>query len=141
LLKKYVRRLSPVVLTINRVIFIFGFFTVWLWLSDDSFAVPSNLWPYFVAGAFFGPFLTVISALHALKYIEVSKKSILGTTKGLFVMLGAYLVFGHFPTTLQIIGGILSMIGAIMIITARMERQKATRWLRKNTWDKIKNNS
>ena len=141
LLKKYVRRLSPVVLTINRVIFIFGFFTVWLWLSDDSFAVPSNLWPYFVAGAFFGPFLTVISALHALKYIEVSKKSILGTTKGLFVMLGAYLVFGHFPTTLQIIGGILSMIGAIMIITARMERQKTTRWLRKNTWDKIKNNS
>ncbi len=124
LLKRYVKRLSPLVLTINRVIFIFVFFAVWLYLSPYSFRVPRDLWPYFVAGAFFGPFLTVISALHALKYIEVSKKSILGTTKGIFVMIGAYLVFHKLPTPLQITGGILSIIGAVLIITARMQLKK-----------------
>ncbi len=119
LLKTYVKRLSPVVLTVNRIVFILLFFGIWLWFSGRGFAVPRDLWIYYAIGAFLGPFLTVISALTALKYIEVSKKSILGTTKGLFVMLGAYLVFHRLPTGLQILGGLLSIIGAVMIILGR----------------------
>ena len=125
LLKTYVKRLSPVVLTVNRIVFILIFFGIWLAWSGQGFAVPRRLWIYYAAGAFLGPFLTVISALTALKYIEVSKKSILGTTKGLFVMLGAYLVFHRLPTALQITGGILSIIGAVMIILGRTKLRRS----------------
>ncbi len=121
LLKKFVRQLSPVVLTVNRVIFLTTFFLILLWKSPYSFQIPwdalKNVW----IGAFLGPFLTVILSLHALKYIEVSKKSVLGATKGLFVMLLSYLMFKHFPTPVQVIGGILSITGAVLIVTGRLK--------------------
>jgi len=124
LLKKYVKRLSPVVLTINRVIFLTLFFFVYLLLSDEPFFIPRKAFYNVLIGSFLGPFLTVIASLYALKYIEASKKSVLGTTKGLFVLLGSYLFFGNFPTRIQIIGGILTIIGAILIITGRMQLRK-----------------
>jgi len=124
LLKKYVRRLSPVVLTINRVIFLTTFFFIYLLLSGEPFLIPRKAFYNVLIGSFLGPFLTVIASLNALKYIEVSKKSILGTTKGFFVMIGSYLFFGNFPTQTQIIGGILTIIGAILIITGRMQWRK-----------------
>ncbi|NPA43091.1 MAG: DMT family transporter [Chlorobi bacterium] len=124
LLKKYVKRLSPVVLTINRVIFLTTFFFIFLLLSDDPFFIPREAYYYVLIGSFLGPFLTVIASLNALKYIEVSKKSILGTTKGLFVLLGSYFFFGNFPTSTQIIGGLLTITGAVLIITGRMTKRK-----------------
>ncbi len=125
LLKKYVRRLSPVVLTINRVIFLTTFFFIYLLLSGDGFVIPRKAYYNVLIGSFLGPFLTVIASLHALKYIEVSKKSVLGTTKGFFVLIGSYLFFGNFPTEIQIIGGVLTIIGAILIITGRMKLKKS----------------
>ncbi len=121
LLKKFVKRLSPVVLTVNRVIFLTVFFLINLWLADQSFLIPKKAFYNVLIGAFLGPFLTVIASLYALKYIEISKKSVLGTTKGLFVLTGSYLFFGNFPTTVQLIGGLLTITGAILIITGRMK--------------------
>jgi len=124
LLKRFVRRLSPVVLTINRVIFLTTFFGIYLLLQGDSFRLPPKAYRYILIGSFLGPFLTVIASLNALKYIEVSKKSVLGTTKGIFVLIGSYLFFGNFPTPLQIVGGLLTFTGAILIITARIHRKE-----------------
>jgi len=132
LLKKYVKRLSPMALTINRVIFLTTFFFIYLLLSDEPFFIPRKAFYNVLIGSFLGPFLTVIASLNALKYIEVSKKSVLGTTKGLFVMIGAYLFFGKFPTETQIIGGILTIIGAILIITGRMQWRKKTKFVKTN---------
>ncbi len=125
LLKKFVRKLSPVVLTVNRIIFLTAFFFIRLWSGPYSFVIPADALKNVWIGSFLGPFLTVILSLHALKYIEVSKKSVLGATKGLFVMLLSYLMFKHFPTPLQITGGILSIIGSILIVTGRLRLKRA----------------
>ncbi len=124
LLKKFVRRLSPLVLTINRVIFLTTFFLISLWVTGQTFQIPRKAYYNVIIGSFLGPFLTVIASLHALKYIEVSKKSVLGTTKGIFVLLGSYLFFGNFPTEMQIVGGILTIFGAVLIITGRIKWKK-----------------
>ncbi len=124
LLKKYVKHLSPLVLTINRVIFLTSFFFIFLLLSPYSFRIPYDAMKNVWIGAFLGPFLTVILSLHALKYIDVSKKSVLGTTKGLFVMLLSYLMFKNLPSALQITGGILAIIGSVLIITGRTALKK-----------------
>ena len=121
LLKTWVKRLSPYVLTINRILFLTTFFTLLMILHHKPFHISWDVYKNVLIGAFLGPLLTVVASLHALKYIEVSKKSVLGTLKGLFVLFGSYLFFHNFPTRIQIIGGILSITGAILIITGRMQ--------------------
>jgi len=89
-----------------------------------SFEISRTALKNILIGAFLGPFLTAIAGLYAIKYIEVSRKSILSSTKGLFVLLGSYLYFRKVPTDLQIIGGILSVVGVILIILGKQILKK-----------------
>ncbi len=86
----------------------------------NSFAIPASALLNITIGSVLGPFLAVIAAYNALKYIEASRTSILGSTKSLFVLFGSYLYFHNFPQTLQIIGGILTIIGVLLISFGKM---------------------
>ena len=118
---------SPVILALNRTFFLFLFALVFILYKGISFKIPFSAAKNIMLGSFLGPFLTALVGLYALKYIEVSRKSILSSTKGLFVLLGSYLYFGKFPTELQILGGILSIIGVILIITGKTMLQRQTK--------------
>ncbi len=124
LMKINVVRFSPVILALNRTFFLFMFALIIILIQGLPFKIPVSATKNIMLGSFLGPFLTALVGLYALKYIEVSRKSILSSTKGLFVLLGSYLYFGKFPTELQIIGGILSIIGVSLIITGKTMLQK-----------------
>jgi len=119
LMKINVVKFSPVLLTINRILFLFIFSFIAMKWQGLSFEISKTALKNILAGAFLGPFLTAIVGLYAIKYIEVSRKSILSSTKGLFVLLGSYLYFHKVPTDIQIIGGLLSITGVILIITGK----------------------
>ena len=127
LMKINVVHFSPVILALNRTFFLFLFALVFMVYKGISFKIPFSAAKNIMLGSFLGPFLTALVGLYALKYIEVSRKSILSSTKGLFVLLGSYLYFGKFPTELQILGGILSIIGVILIITGKTMLQRQTK--------------
>jgi len=124
LMKIYVVKFSPIILALNRTFFLFLFSFIILYYKNLSFKIPVDAIKNILVGSFLGPFLTAIVGLYALKYIEVSRKSILSSTKGLFVLLGSYMYFGKFPTSIQIIGGILSIIGVSLIILGKKMLQK-----------------
>ncbi len=119
LMKLNVVKFSPIILALNRTLFLFLFSLIILLSKNMSFKISVSALKNIFVGSFLGPFLTAIVGLYALKYIEVSRKSILSSTKGLFVLLGSYLYFGKFPSQIQIIGGILSIIGVTLIITGK----------------------
>ncbi len=119
LMKINVVRFSPIILALNRTFYLFVFSFIVLIYKGLSFTIPQTAIKNIIGGAFLGPFLTAIVGLYALKYIEVSRKSILSSTKGLFVLIGSYLYFGKFPSNIQIIGGILSIFGVILIILGK----------------------
>jgi len=124
LMKMNVVKFSPILLTINRILFLLLFsFLMMKWMGL-SFEISRTAMKNILIGAFLGPFLTAIAGLYAIKYIEVSRKSILSSTKGLFVLLGSYLYFHKVPTDLQIIGGILSVTGVILIILGKQILKK-----------------
>jgi len=124
LMKMNVLKFSPILLTINRILFLLLFsFLVMKWMGL-SFKISHTAIKNILIGAFLGPFLTAIAGLYAIKYIEVSRKSILSSTKGLFVLLGSYLYFHQKPTDLQIIGGLLSITGVILIILGKQILKK-----------------
>lgn len=122
--KKYIKTLSPVLIGLNRTIFLLTLSFVMMLVQKQSFAIPVSALKNLFFGSFIGPFLTVITGLLALQYIDLSKRSMISSTKSLFIMLGAYLYFGQFPKPYEIFGGILSIIGVLLIIFGRMKQRK-----------------
>lgn len=114
--KKHIREISPVVLAINRSIFLLLFALVFMVVQKHAFKIPTHAFLYVLAGSFVGPFLTSIFQYSALKYIEASRSAIVQSTTGLFVLVGAFLIFGNLPTPVQIFGGIVSMAGVAIMM-------------------------
>lgn len=125
LIKKYIKRLSPALLSLNRIVFIFTFATIVMFITNQSFIIPKKAFYAITIGSLLGPFLTVIASYNALKYIEASKKTILSSSRSLFVMLGAYFYFGKLPMKYQIIGGIVTILGILLISFGKMLLKKS----------------
>ena len=124
--KKYIKSLSPALISINRTLFLLIFSIIMLFQQKQSFVIPVSALKNLLFGSFIGPFLTVITGLLALQYIDLSKKSMIASTKSLFILLGSYLYFGQFPKLYEVFGGILSIIGVILIISGRMKMRKVS---------------
>lgn len=121
LAKKHIREISPVVLSINRAIFLFLFSFIIMIAGRYTFRIPVNAFLNIVVGSFVGPFLTSIFSYSALRYIEASRAAIIQSTTGLFVLIGAFLIFGNLPTAIQVFGGIVTMIGVILMMLNRLK--------------------
>lgn len=117
--KKNVLRLPPALLSLNRVIFLFFFSLAMILSLGQSFSVTHSALINMGIGSMLGPFLAVLASYNALKYIEASRQSIIGSTKGLFVLAGAYIYFQSIPEGYQIIGGIVTIIGVILVTFGR----------------------
>lgn len=116
LVKKNIVSITPLILAINRAIFLFLFsfiFLIW-WGENIMVSPPAML--NLAAGAFVGPFLTSIFQYSALKYIEASKTAVVLSTTGLFVMTGSIIMFAILPTQLQLLGGVVTMLGVTIMM-------------------------
>jgi drug/metabolite transporter (DMT)-like permease len=114
--KKHIREISPVVLSINRALFLMTLALFFMVSQNLSFIIPTTAFINIMAGAFVGPFLTSIFQYSALKYIEASKAAIVQSTTGMFVMLGAFFLFATLPTTVQVIGGLIAITGVVIMM-------------------------
>ena len=69
-----------------------------------------------ILGSLLGPFLTALTQYSAIKYLEASRVSIIQSSKGLFVLAGALIYFGLFPSAYQLAGGLITILGVIFIV-------------------------
>ena len=116
LAKKNIRDLSPTVLAINRAVFLLVFSVVMLLALGQNLAIPQKALINIAIGSFLGPFLTSLGQYSALKYIDASRSAIIQSTTALFVLIGAYLIFGRFPLCYQLAGGALTIAGPMWML-------------------------
>lgn len=122
--KKNIKNIPPIVLTINRTLFLLLFSIIALILSQKTWSIPTEALKNIFIGSILGPFLTVIAGFLAIQYIPLSRKAIIGSTKGLFVLVGSYIYFGKLPSTIAIWGGIVTIIGVLLISFGKMQIKK-----------------
>jgi drug/metabolite transporter (DMT)-like permease len=123
--KKHIATVTPIMLALNRALFLFLFSFVLLFAFDHSFSIPLSALANIAIGSLLGPFLTSFGQYNALKYIEASKAAVIQSTTALFVLIGAYLYFGRLPLGYQIAGGILTIAGAaLLVLGKKLMRQK-----------------
>lgn len=122
--KKNITKIHPILLTISRCVFLLVFSLMALLYFKDSFIISETAFVNIFIGSLLGPFLTVIAGYLALQYITSSRRAIISSTRGIFVLLGSYLYFGQFPTAISLIGGAITIIGVIVIAFGGMHFKK-----------------
>ncbi|MCF6170800.1 MAG: DMT family transporter [Bacteroidales bacterium] len=119
--KKQIKKINTSILALSRLILLFllSFFSL-LYL-ELPFKIPLSAFGNTAFGSVLGPFLTATLGYLALKHIEISKASMVSSIRSLFVLIGAYLYFGNLPTDIQIIGGLLTMGGVVLISLGKLK--------------------
>ena len=117
--KRHIETVTPIILAINRSLFLSFFALLGVLFFDQNLHIPTSAMMNIGIGSFLGPFLTSYGQYNALKYIEASKSAIIQSTTALFVLVGAYFYFGRLPLEYQIAGGIFTILGAILLVVGR----------------------
>jgi len=116
LVKKYIAELSPVLLAINRALFLLIASLVYMLIEGYTWSIPLQPLAFIIGGAFVGPFLTSVFQYSALRFVEASRAAIIQSTTGVFVLAGALLMFGSLPSGIQIAGGIITITGIYLLM-------------------------
>ena len=130
IIKKNIKNIDPVILTVNRTLFLFVFSLMALIYTQESLSIAFKPLTNIFIGSLLGPFLTVIAGYLSLQYIPLSQRAIINSTRGLFVLLGAYLYFGQFPQAIALVGGLVTIAGLLLIAfgKARAIQKKAAHY-------------
>jgi drug/metabolite transporter (DMT)-like permease len=122
--KKNIAKIDPSFLAMARILLLFVLSLVMVLSLGLSFKIPVSAFKNVAIGSVLGPFLTALLGYLSMKYIEVSKASIVRSVRSLFVLTGAYIYFGSFPTQIQIIGGLFTISGVIFISLGKLKKRQ-----------------
>jgi len=116
--KVHVKQLSPELLNLNRSFWLFLFSAVMVVVYKQGLAFPATALKNTAIGASM-EFLAILTVYYSFRYIDVSRSSIVQSTKGIFVLLGAYIYFRTFPLPHQLLGGFLTITGVLVMALAQ----------------------
>lgn len=117
--KVHVRSISAEVLNLNRSVWLLLFSIGMFMIYDQPLGIPVSALKNIIIGALLGPFLAILAIYYSFKYFEASRSSVVQSLKGIFVLIGVYLFFGTFPLRHQIIGGMITIAGVLIMSLAR----------------------
>ncbi|MBW6489557.1 MAG: DMT family transporter [Lentimicrobium sp.] len=123
LVKKNIGELRPVVLALNRAIFILIVAILFVVITKESIIISKSAFLNILAGSFVGPFLTSIFQYSALRYTQASRTVIIQSTTGLFVIIGSLIMFSSLPTNSQIAGGLVTIVGVILMMKKKKDAE------------------
>lgn len=121
-----VNNLSPEILSFNRTFWLLIFFTIWVITAGIPFIITPQALGNTIIAAILDPVLAILLVYKAYQYIEVSRGTIIQSTKGIIIIPIAFLYFGTIPMLHQFAGGVIAMIGVVIIGWGqhRMNRNK-----------------
>jgi len=120
--KSRIRDIHPGILTLNRVVFLFVVAIVAMIVRQESFAISGRATINMMIGSLLGPFLTGLAQYSALRYIEASRTMIIQATRSLFVLVGSMIYLSILPEMLQLIGGLITIAGVIIMTWGKMRQ-------------------
>ncbi len=122
--KKHIKQISASVLTLNRALFLFIGSILFLVFSKQTLVISTEAFLYISVGSLLGPFLAALAGYAALKYIEASRVSVLGSSKAMFVLITSFLYFKIIPSEIQLIGGFITIFGVLLISLGKLYKSK-----------------
>ncbi len=117
--KVHVKKMSPELLNLNRSVWLLVFSAFVFLATRQSLIIPVSALKNIAVGAVLGPFLAVLTVYYSFHYIEASRSSVVQSLKGIFVLIGAYMVFKTIPLPHQLVGGLITVAGVLIMTLAQ----------------------
>jgi drug/metabolite transporter (DMT)-like permease len=118
IVKVHVRKMSPEILNLNRAIWLLVFSTVMFFI----YKIPLGASKTYMLNLFTGALLEFIAILciyYSFHFIEAARSSIIQSLKGIVVLIVAYFFFGTFPLPHQVLGGLVTVLGILIMTLAQ----------------------
>lgn len=125
--KKAVQKFSPSLVNLNRTLFMLLFGSIYFIVSGESLTISATAFKNIAIGVVVGPVLAILLIYKSYQYIEASRSSVIQGLRGAFVLAGSLMYFGLFPNRIQLIGGILSICGVLIMTLAKVYMLKTDR--------------
>jgi len=122
LAKTRIKSIHPGILTLNRIVFLLLVAVIVVVIKDVPLRVPNSALFNMMAGSLLGPFLSGLASYGALHYIEASRSMIIQSTRSLFVLVGSMVYLQILPGIFQLIGGLISILGVIVMTWGKMKK-------------------
>lgn len=116
--KTQVKKLSPELLNLNRAIWLLLFSVAMFFVMGESVVYSSVAVKNTVIGGLL-EFVAILTVYYSYKHIEASRSSIVQSLKGIVVLIVSFLVFGILPLQHQLIGGIITVVGVLIMALAQ----------------------
>lgn len=118
LARSEIKNIPTTMITVCRNLFLFVGFTIYLIANQElpTYSLQSVF--YITTGSFLGPFLGILLTFASLKYVDASITTLIGTSRSIFIVAGAFLLMGIFPNVNQLLGGCLTILGILTITMA-----------------------
>ncbi len=116
--KVHVRKISPEILNLNRAVWLFVFSTIMFFAMNETMIYSTEALKNTLIGSVL-EFVAILTVYYSFSFIEASRSSIVQSLKGIFVLLGAFLFFGTFPLKHQLIGGMVTVLGVLIMALAQ----------------------
>jgi len=129
-IRKNPLKIPSIIYATSRSTLLFIASVIFLIISGDDINISQSALVNLSLGSMLGPFLAVLASYAAIKNLEVSRVSLVGTSKGVFVLVGTYFVFDKFPSTIQVVGGAITIFGVILITLGKKMKIKGSSTLR-----------
>ncbi len=118
IVKVHVKHTDAGILNLNRSVWLLVFSLIMFFVFRQSFLIPFEALKNIFVGALLGPFLAILAIYSSFKYMEASKSSVVQSLKGIFVLIGAWLLFGTLPLPHQMVGGLITVAGVAIMSMA-----------------------
>lgn len=124
LARSEIKHIPTTMITVCRNLFLFVGFASYLVAKQElpTYSLQSVL--YITTGSFFGPFLGILLTFASLKYVDASIPTLIGTSRSIFIVAGAFLLMGILPNVNQLLGGCLTIMGILTITMADIISKK-----------------
>lgn len=113
--RKFHRYLVPGYMSLLRSLLLAVAMAILFVSLGDMPEMTTSLWRDLAIGSFLETLLVIVFAYQALKLIEATRTSLIISTKGVWTLILATVFLGVFPSALEVVGGIFTLLGVWLI--------------------------
>jgi len=117
--RRWHQKLVPGYMSLIRSFLLAVVMAILFFHSGEMHPVSLNVWKDLALGSLLETLIVIVFAYQALKMIEATKTSLIISTKGVWTLLLAWLFLGVFPSGVQLVGGLLTLVGVWLITWTR----------------------
>jgi len=120
--KKVIHHFTAHALNLNKVVFLFITSVIALLITKQDLLVTNTALFYMFIGSLIGPFLTSYTQFLSFQHIDASRSTLVMSTTGFITLVLSYIYFGKLPYIYQILGGIITVFGLILLMYKRKQQ-------------------